>query len=83
MKLYYPGAGEIIQQPTLYSSRGPEFESQHPYGSSKPSVTPVWRNPMLANTRHTSVHRHTLRQNTHMNKIIVLIIEIIIIIINL
>jgi hypothetical protein len=46
-----------------YSSREPTFNSQHPHGSSQPSVTPVPGNM-------TPSHRHTFRQNTIAHKII-------------
>ena len=47
---------------TSCSSRGPEFNSQHPHGSSKLSVTPVPGDL-------TPSHRHTYRQNTNAHEI--------------
>jgi hypothetical protein len=35
----FAGAGEMAQQSTNCSSRGPEFNSQQPHGGSQPSVT--------------------------------------------
>ena len=45
------------------SSRGPEFNSQHPHGGSQPSVTPVQGDPTSFGGLHgDSVHRHTCRK---------------------
>ena len=39
---YFMGAGEValVVKNTGCSSRGPEFDSQHPYGGSQSSLTP-------------------------------------------
>jgi hypothetical protein len=57
-----------VVKSTGCSSRGPRFNSQHPYGSSQPSVILVPRDLMnllasLASDIHV-VHRHTYRQNS-------------------
>jgi len=52
--------GSVVRN-TVCSSRGPEFNSQHPHGSSQPSVTPLPGDP-------TPLHRYTCRQNTTAHK---------------
>lgn len=53
------------------SFRCPGFDSLHPHGSAKPSVTPVPRDAILlisVGTRHTS-DGHTYMQTTLIHKI--------------
>lgn len=57
------------------SPRGPDFESQHPHGSSETSVTPVRRDPipsfdLLRHQKCTWVYRHISKQNTHIHEMI-------------
>jgi hypothetical protein len=54
------GSGAAVKS-SGSSSRGPEFNSQHPYGNSQLSVTPVLGVMPL--------HRHTYRQNTSAHKV--------------
>lgn len=54
--------------------RGPGFNFQRPRGGSQPSVTQFPRHQMPSSelNKHQAVHTihiHTYKQNTHMNKI--------------
>jgi hypothetical protein len=51
--------GSVVKT-TDCSSKGPEFNSQHPHGNT--TVTPVPEDP-------TPSHRHTCRQNTDAHEI--------------
>jgi hypothetical protein len=63
-------AREMTQQlRTSCSFRGPEFNSQDPYGSSQPSVSPILGESMTLRIPGTNmVYKHTWKQNTHMYK---------------
>ena len=62
---YFMGAGEValVVKNTGCSSRGPEFDSQHPYGGSQSSLTPGPGDPTLLSDLcgHTHV-AHILRE---------------------
>lgn len=57
---------------TCCSCRGPEVNSQHPHGGTRPSVTLVpgdlLTSSCLYGHLHTLVHRHMCRPNTHTHK---------------
>lgn len=57
-----------MEKSTGCSCRGPRFDSQHPRGSSQPSVTPISResdNLASAGTRHAC----GVQANTHTHKV--------------
>ena len=59
--------GSVVKS-TGYSSRGPEFKSQHPHGSSRLSVTPVWD---IRSVRSADIHADKTSPHLPSHKVII------------
>ena len=55
------GDGSAVKS-TDYSSRGPEFNSQQPYGGSQPSVTGI-QYPLLVCLKTETVYTHIWKKS--------------------